>query len=780
MTAKPPPLFKHQKFSVRKLAATQTMFDMSDPGCVSADTEYLTPTGWKRIDKYESGDNVAQFHPDSREIEFVAPLAFVKRPCTTMIAIAPSRGMSQRISHEHRVLYYKPDGTHKTVAAAEYMHELHRLGPSHYKAKFSSTFSVRSTESLDLSDLDVRLMVAIIADGHFPPANNSRCIVRLKKTRKIKRLRELLLLSKTDYDVRQCGGQPEFTIFTFRTPRRDKDFGAYWWGASQRQLEIIANEVCHWDSSEDKRPSNGTRFSTFLESSADFIQYAFAAAKRPASVKLSVRDRTKESRGIMAEYNVHALDADRFVGPGRRDSVFEIPNPEGFKYCFEVPTSYLVLRHNGYIFATGNTGKTRVQIEDFAARRRAGGAPALILATKSLLQSAWGEDFRKFAPDMKVSVAYAENRDKAFAATADVYITNHDAVAVLAKKPASFWKPFKNGTLIIDESSAYKHHTSMRSKAVAKLSKIFTWRRLMSGTPNSNGICDLWHQILILDGGKRLGTSFFGFRNAVCSSEQIGPMAQMVKWVDKPHAEATVSAAIADITIRHRFEDCVDIPENHKYSVPFEMNSKHRALYDALEAESVLYLNSGKNVSAINGAALYTKLLQTASGAVYAGEEDYALIDTDRYELVMDLAEQRKHSIVFFNWKHQRDELIKLAEKRGISYALIDGSVTKKGERERIVKGYENGAYQVLFGHPKSMAHGLTLVKGTATIWASPTSNLEYYLQGLKRIHRIGQKEKTETVMVVAAGTIEERVYESLQEKDLKMGSLLNYLKKAA
>lgn len=426
------------------------------------------------------------------------------------------------------------------------------------------------------------------------------------------------------------------------------------------------------------------------------------------------------------------------------------------------------------------TGKTRVQIEDFAARRRAGGAPALVLATKSLLKSAWYDDFAKYAPDMKVSVAYANNREKAFAEKADIYVTNHDAVASLVKQPPAFWKTFKNGTLIIDESSAYKHPTTQRSKAVGKLSKHFAYKRLLSGTPNSNGICDLWHQVKILDNGKRLGASFFAFRSAVCVSEQVGPMANMLKWVDKPYAEATVSAAIADITIRHKFEDCVDIPENHKYSVPYTMSAKHMRLYKEMENESVIYLNSGANITAINGAALYTKLLQTASGAAYSSEGQYELLDTDRYELVLDLAEQRKHSIVFFNWVHQRDELIKIAEKRNISYALIDGTVTRKGERERIVEAYEKGYYQILFGHPQSMAHGLTLVKGTATIWASPTSNLEHYQQGLKRIHRIGQTEKTETVMVVAPGTIEERVYESLQNKNFKMTNLLEYLKKAA
>lgn len=423
------------------------------------------------------------------------------------------------------------------------------------------------------------------------------------------------------------------------------------------------------------------------------------------------------------------------------------------------------------------TGKTRVQIEDFAARRRAGAGPALVVATKSLLKSAWANDFAKFAPDMKVSIAYATNREAAFNIKADVYITNHDAITTLAKKPATFWKQFKNGALIVDESSAFKHHTSQRSKAMLKVSKLFPVKRLLSGTPNSNGICDIWHQCLLLDGGKRLGSSFFAFRNVVCSSEQIGPLPNMVRWVDKPHAEATVSAMIADMTIRHKFEDCVDIPENHKYAVPFTLNSKHMNAYTALENDSVLYLEQNTAVTAINGAALYTKLLQLASGAVYTEAGKYELIDSDRYELVIDLATERQHSIVFFNWAHQRNELIKVAEKRGLSFAVIDGSTTRKGEREKIVADYENGFYRILFGHPQSMGHGLTLVKGTATIWASPTPNLEHYQQGLKRIHRIGQSQKTETIMVVAENTIERQVYDSLLAKNVRMDSLLEYLK---
>ena len=436
--------------------------------------------------------------------------------------------------------------------------------------------------------------------------------------------------------------------------------------------------------------------------------------------------------------------------------------------------SVAVLKKNKRVFDTSDpgSGKTRVEVEDFAARRRNGGGCALILATKSLLEPAWKADFNRFAPDMGISVAYAANREKAFECDADVYVTNHDAAKWLAAKPKSFFAKFD--TLIIDESTAFKHHTSQRSKAMAKIVKYFEYRRALTGTPNSNGICDIWHQVYLIDDGVRLGKSFYGFRAAACIPEQVGPSANMIKWNDRPGIEATVSAMIRDITIRHRFEDCVDIPPNHQYAVTFKLNKKHYAQYNEMQDFSIMQLKK-KTVTAVNGGVVAQKLLQIASGAVYADDGTYQTVDNGRYEMVMDLAEERAHSIVFFTWEHQKEELVKEAEKRGLTYAVYDGSTPDKA-RAQIVKNYQAGMYRVLFAHPQSAGHGLTLTKGTATIWASPTYNLEHYLQGLKRVHRIGQTEKTETIVVVAEGTLDEKVWQALQDKSVRMTDLLEGL----
>lgn len=427
----------------------------------------------------------------------------------------------------------------------------------------------------------------------------------------------------------------------------------------------------------------------------------------------------------------------------------------------------------GFDASDPGTGKTRVQIELFAMRRRRGGGRALVLAPKSLLRSAWEDDFRKFAPHVRTSVATADRRAAAFEQPADVYITNTDAAKWLALQKPSFFRNFD--TLIIDEASAFKHHTSQRSKALNKIKRYFKYRYALTGTPNANGITDIWHQVFVLDDGLRLGKSFYQFRGSVCTPKQVGPQPNMVEWVDKPGAELAVGQLLSDMVVRHKFEDCVDIPPNHMYSVPYHMSSKQAKAYHEMENEAIAQLDNGQIASAINAAGVVTKLLQLSSGAVYNEAGTYSLVDGGRYELVADLAAQRASCIVFFHWRHQGHMLIDEFKRRGLTYALIDGTVPEKARKEA-VDGFQMGLYRVLLAHPQSAAHGLTLTRASAVIWASPTYNLEHFLQGNHRAYRAGQTQKTETIVVVAEGTVEPKVLLRLEEKDANQGSMLDHL----
>ena len=423
------------------------------------------------------------------------------------------------------------------------------------------------------------------------------------------------------------------------------------------------------------------------------------------------------------------------------------------------------------------TGKTFVEIEDFFRSYKDNNDKCLVLAPKSLLESAWGEDIAKFRPELSYSVAWAENRAEAFEKDADIYITNIDAATWLAKQPAKFFKRFDR--LVIDESTNFKHPTSQRSKAVAKIAKHFGVRRCMSGTARGNKLTDIWHQAYILDDGKRLGNSFFKFRAASCDPVQRGPGAAMVEWVERPGAAEAVATLLSDISIRHELERCADIPDNHQYTVAHKLPRKLQKVYNEMEMASVAEFK-GKIISAPNAAVVANKLLQIASGAVYApqdeeGEGSYQLLDNSRYNLIGDLIEEREHSIVFFHWRHQRDELMRVCQARNIPFCLYDGSVSDK-TRAQVKKDYQAGFYQVMLAHPKSAGHGLTLTRGTATIWASPTHNHELFQQGLQRVYRNTQKQKTENIIIVAPGTVDEFALARCLDRGIKATELHAYL----
>ena len=441
-------------------------------------------------------------------------------------------------------------------------------------------------------------------------------------------------------------------------------------------------------------------------------------------------------------------------------------NDELKAYDHQVTTTNFILNNPRCLITSDpGTGKTRSVLDAFVQR----GGKMLVLAPLSILEAAWADDILKFQPNIKYDIAYARNRKKVFEnLDNEVVITNFEAVNFLVKNQKlldSF------DSICIDEFTAFKNRTAQRSKNLAKIIEHFEYRIAMSGTPNSNTILDIWHPTLLIDDGQRLGKRFYSFRQQVCTSKFNGFANE---WIDKPDAEEAVANVLKDIVIRYALNDCIDLPETSVRTMYTNLSAKTRKAYNTLSEESVLYTQQG-TINAVNAGARVKKLLQLITGAIYDQEGNVQFVHEERYELIMDLIEQRKHSLVAFNWKHERDNLIELAEKRKLTYAVIDGDVNVK-ERKTIVDRYQNGHIQVLFAHPQSAGHGLTLTKGTCTIWSSPTYNAEHFQQFNRRIHRAGQTQKTETILIAARDTWEEAVYDKLNTKMGRMENLLQVL----
>ena len=432
-------------------------------------------------------------------------------------------------------------------------------------------------------------------------------------------------------------------------------------------------------------------------------------------------------------------------------------------------TDFIVNTKRCLITSDPGTGKTRAVLDAHAIL----GGKTLVLAPLSILEAAWGEDISKFQPQIKYGVAYAKNRKKIFEDdTNEMVITNFEAVNFLQKNTHLLEK---FDTIVIDEFTAFKNREAKRSKNLNKIISCFTNRIAMSGTPNSNTILDIWHPVLLVDGGERLGTRFYSFRHQACTPKFNGFANE---WIDKPGIEEAVANKLSDISIRYALSDCIDLPDNIVRTINTKLTPNVQKQYKLLADESVLYTKSG-TVNAINAAARVKKLLQLVTGAVYDEDGVVQFVHQERYDIVMTLVAQRAHSLVAFNWKHERDALVELAQKEGFTYEVIDGSVPAE-RRKDIVARYQAGQIKVLFCHPQSAGHGLTLTKASTVIWCSPTYNAEHYQQFNQRIYRAGQTQKTETILIQARGTWEPEVYKKLNTKVGRMENLLHILKEVS
>lgn len=433
----------------------------------------------------------------------------------------------------------------------------------------------------------------------------------------------------------------------------------------------------------------------------------------------------------------------------------------------KVTTDFIKKTPRCLITSDPGTGKTRSVLDAIAGRE----TRTLVLAPLSILEASWGDDIQKFQPNMTYAIAYSKNREKAFTeSNADVVITNHDAVKWLAK---NYHVLCGFDTLVIDEFTAFKNPSSQRSKACRKIAEAFTNRIAMSGTPNSNGICDVWHPTLIVDDGERLGHRFYSFRASVCTPRFNGFANE---WIQKDNAEETVAAALSDINIRYELTECIDMPPQSVRTMYITLPPQIMKQYKQLSEDSVLYTGKA-TINAVHAGAKVKKLLQLCTGAIYDEHGETQRFHTERYDLVMQLVSQRAQSLVAFNWKHEQKYMTEVADKLGIKHATIDGSVAPH-KRKEIVDRLQAGQLQVVFCHPQSAGHGLTMTKAKTVIWASPTYNAEHYQQFNRRIYRAGQKDKTEVIQIAANDTWEPDVYAKLEGKVERMDELLGILNK--
>ena len=334
-----------------------------ESGCVDADTEFFTGHGWKRIADYEEGDQVLQYNANGTA-ELITPIKYHKLDAEYLTEVK-TKSLDMCLSDEHNVYYITSKGNLRSKTFDRVLYEYNN-NVKGFRGSFINSFSY-SGKGLNLTDAEIRVMVAVIADGSFP-RNTNYCRMNLKKNRKKKRL--VKLLTEAGISYRAVNKEDGYTVYTFYTPRREKVYTKYWYDANTYQLEVIADEIFYWDGWISKRRANYKEYLTCVKESADFIQFVLTSLGYKTSIYTHDRhDSVRVMNGKIyprkhIEYAVHPQKYKRSYlmkgGNNLGAQITRYKTTDGFKYCFTTYSGMWVMRRNNKIVVTGNCGKSTV------------------------------------------------------------------------------------------------------------------------------------------------------------------------------------------------------------------------------------------------------------------------------------------------------------------------------------------------------------------------------------------------------------------------------------
>lgn len=443
-----------------------------------------------------------------------------------------------------------------------------------------------------------------------------------------------------------------------------------------------------------------------------------------------------------------------------------------------------------YLMGMG-TGKTKVTIDDAAYNYRKGVINCLVVVAPNGVHRNWvSREIPTHMPDWTNyrSAIWASTMKKAEGKKVEslldhefkglrIITFNIEAfrdstkckAALLVRKLCNSF----NVMLAIDESSKIKTPGAKRTRALITLGKQAVIKRILTGTPVTNGPLDIFSQFQFL--GNLLGfDNFYSFKHHFAEWEQernfkTGQRYEVLKGYR--NIEELISS-IDTHGYRITKEECLDLPEKIYTTRYVEMTTVQRKAYNDLVERSLIELEGGEEMAVANVLTKALRLQQVLGG--FLPKEEYAPATAieeknARIDCMMDILEEAEGKVII--WARFRAELAAiedaLRKKYGKESVVSYHGGVAKDVREVNMDAFQDKESSVRFfvGQQHSGGYGLTLHAATTVIYYSNDFSLEARLQSEDRAHRIGQHHSVLYVDIECLGTIDTKILEALRSK---------------
>lgn len=441
------------------------------------------------------------------------------------------------------------------------------------------------------------------------------------------------------------------------------------------------------------------------------------------------------------------------------------------------------------------TGKTKLTIDTLGHLWTEGEINGAIIVAPNGVHRNWITDElpRHMSPDIPLN-AFAYKSEASSSkwhakAVADLVGTAATDLALLAisydawmtevgKKAVWNMMRKRRCLLALDESHRVKTPDAKRTRSILAGGKHAEYRRILSGTPVTLGPFDLYSQIRFLDPDfwrRELDIDSFTAFKSFYGVWDKGWNANIGKnggeydiLVGYQNLEE-LSQTIKKISSRVRKDDVLDLPPKVYTKRYYEMTPTQRRIYDTIEKEFMVWLDSGEMITAPLAMVRMLRLQQVLCGyiPVDGDKEPTELIERDnnpRLKALRDTMEDvNGKTLIWATWTKDIDMIIESLTALGRKPVRYDGRVSAD-DREAAKNAIKYGDATDFVAN-SSMSEGLTLNEAKTTIYYNNSYKLIDRKQTEDRNHRIGQDESVLYVDLVCAGTRDEHAIESLITK---------------
>ncbi|MEI8244616.1 MAG: DEAD/DEAH box helicase [Lentisphaerota bacterium] len=321
---------------------------------------------------------------------------------------------------------------------------------------------------------------------------------------------------------------------------------------------------------------------------------------------------------------------------------------------------------------------------------------------------------------------------------------------------------YADSMVIVDESTYIKGYHAARTNWITAIAEPARYRMILTGTPMTQGIIDLYAQMRFLSPEILGYKSFYSFAaNHLEYSEKYPGK------VVRAHNTEWLAAKMQPYVYQVTKAECLDLPDKLYETRYTHLTLKQQVEYSAAKERTFKLLEKDEfNSYAIF--QLFTELQKIVSGYITIENKIIELAHF-RIDCILDIiAEIPANSkiTIWAKFQYDIDSIIAALEKTygGGCCARYDGSIVESRRSDEIARFEQSARFIVLT--PSCGGHGLNqLVISDYVIFYNNGFKYSERIQAEDRNHRPGQTKPVTYIDIHCSNSIDDRIADALSRK---------------